>query len=311
MYEDRARKSRRGEDYLDSLRVVKLGAFISLLDTAFSVVLNEEVYEDRTDHSDTDTAKYLKAALIFLGVVQYVVQTQYRYAAVTATRIPSTSTGMQWCTIDLFRCVLLQIPPGVDFVIWSDTLGASVPYHINVATFVFAMVRWPYITRFFQMSTRYHKFPKVQALARIADYAPASKSGLFVYKEYMHQYPIPVLCTLLGVSFSVLAYLFYLAERSILLINQPHTFIFKVSCIRNSPDHYLNCLWFVWVTGFTIGFGDITPRTMVGRAIAVIIMLAGLSFTALIVAMVTHMTAHNRVEQGLISLMDEEQGISP
>jgi len=43
-------------------------------------------------------------------------------------------------------------------------------------------------------------------------------------------------------------------------------------------------VYFAFVTGFTIGYGDITPDTIIGRVISLIIGLTGIVFTGIVVA---------------------------
>jgi hypothetical protein len=43
-------------------------------------------------------------------------------------------------------------------------------------------------------------------------------------------------------------------------------------------------LYFTFVTGLTIGYGDVTPKHLVGRLLALIIGLAGIVLTGLIAA---------------------------
>jgi hypothetical protein len=52
----------------------------------------------------------------------------------------------------------------------------------------------------------------------------------------------------------------------------------------SSLKEYADCVWFTMITFATIGYGDIFPRTIVGRVIAIIAVLTGLSFSALITA---------------------------
>src|SRR6476661_10658861 len=46
-----------------------------------------------------------------------------------------------------------------------------------------------------------------------------------------------------------------------------------------------DALYFTFVTGLTIGYGDLTPRHVVSRLLAVVIGLAGIMLTGLIAAL--------------------------
>jgi ion channel len=48
--------------------------------------------------------------------------------------------------------------------------------------------------------------------------------------------------------------------------------------------HIDDALYFTFVTGLTIGYGDLTPRHVVSRLLAVVIGLAGIVLTGLVAA---------------------------
>ena len=47
---------------------------------------------------------------------------------------------------------------------------------------------------------------------------------------------------------------------------------------------YGDALYFTLVTGLTVGYGDISPQTIVGRVIAIVLALVGMMLTGLLVA---------------------------
>jgi hypothetical protein len=47
-------------------------------------------------------------------------------------------------------------------------------------------------------------------------------------------------------------------------------------------------LYFAFVTGLTIGYGDFAPKSLLGRALAIAIGLCGVLLTALIAAVAVH-----------------------
>jgi voltage-gated potassium channel len=55
-----------------------------------------------------------------------------------------------------------------------------------------------------------------------------------------------------------------------------------ISHFENLP--LSDALYFTMITGLTVGYGDITPQSMGGRIIAVMVALVGVIFSGLIVA---------------------------
>lgn len=45
-----------------------------------------------------------------------------------------------------------------------------------------------------------------------------------------------------------------------------------------------NSIYFSFITGFTIGYGDISPNTITGKVISVLLGLIGIIYTGLVVA---------------------------
>ena len=59
-----------------------------------------------------------------------------------------------------------------------------------------------------------------------------------------------------------------------------------VTLVEKIP--FADALYFAFVTGLTIGYGDIVMHTPVGRLIALLIGLIGILFTGLMVAVLVH-----------------------
>ena len=59
-----------------------------------------------------------------------------------------------------------------------------------------------------------------------------------------------------------------------------------------------NSMYLSFITAFTIGYGDITPVTIIGRVLSVIIGLIGIIFTGLVIAIAT---------RALVSTIEEEK----
>ena len=59
-----------------------------------------------------------------------------------------------------------------------------------------------------------------------------------------------------------------------------------VTLVEKMP--FADTLYFAFVTGLTIGYGDIVVKTPVGRLVAILIGLVGILFTGLMVAVMVH-----------------------
>ena len=59
-----------------------------------------------------------------------------------------------------------------------------------------------------------------------------------------------------------------------------------ITLVEKMP--FADMLYFAFVTGLTIGYGDIVPQTHVGRLVALLIGLIGILFTGLLVAVLVY-----------------------
>jgi len=70
---------------------------------------------------------------------------------------------------------------------------------------------------------------------------------------------------------------------------------------RSNPEEYRNLwdsFWWVLVTVFTVGYGDIKPETTGGRVVAILVMFAGISLLSLITATVSSIFVARRIREG-------------
>ena len=59
-----------------------------------------------------------------------------------------------------------------------------------------------------------------------------------------------------------------------------------------------NSLWWTIVTMTTVGYGDMAPQTFAGRIFAIIIMLSGISFIAIVTGTISSIFTSKRIMEG-------------
>jgi len=92
----------------------------------------------------------------------------------------------------------------------------------------------------------------------------------------------------------------------LVIILSAATFVFFFEK-QNNPTEYHNLwdsIWWVFVTIFTVGYGDIKPITMGGRLLAIFIMLVGVSMVSTITATISSIFVARKIreDQGLESI---------
>ena len=99
----------------------------------------------------------------------------------------------------------------------------------------------------------------------------------FYVKTWLKDNPVNAMVFAVGSLLFTCSFMIYLAERS-----------FPVDCNQMSGkfSSYINAIWYVIITIFTVGYGDITPTTNIGRFIAIIAALCGLIISATLIGLV-------------------------
>ena len=96
------------------------------------------------------------------------------------------------------------------------------------------------------------------------------------------------------------SFMIYLAERT-----HPN------ECANDNDkfSSYLNSLWLIIVTVFTVGYGELSPVTDVGRLIAITAALAGLVLSATLIGLVHQYLTLNNDESNVLKFIAEHQRI--
>lgn len=102
-------------------------------------------------------------------------------------------------------------------------------------------------------------------------------SDIFFVKTWLRENPFQTMLVALMVLLFTCGYMIFLAERT-----------YPVDCDQSSGKFstYYSSLWLVMITVFTVGYGDITPVTDLGRFIAICAALCGLILSATLIGLV-------------------------
>jgi hypothetical protein len=169
--------------------------------------------------------------------------------------------------------ILPHMPPflSASFKYQTEAAGRSINVTYELASFftLFVIVRMYYLVVAMQD-------------AMLADISPARRlveinTGMSADGTF-----------LLKLAWNKRFFLFLLLfASSICLISSFYLMVLEGQTKDSSFKEYADCLWFILVTFATIGYGDLAPKTIVGRTIGVVAVLTGLSFSALITARLT------------------------
>lgn len=150
-----------------------------------------------------------------------------------------------------------------------------------------------FIAHYFIGSSSYYS----ESAYRICSMYGSQRDWMFVVKCRMKASSLGFLFVILISTLYVFSYSIYICENASL--NQ-----FKLTPIIKD---FKESLWLMCVTITTVGYGDVTPRTMLGRIVAFFACVVGILVISLTISSITgqlNLTNSEELAYGLISKLE-------
>lgn len=109
-------------------------------------------------------------------------------------------------------------------------------------------------------------------------------------KIIFYKYPSVVMLATTGLAIGVFGFWMFVIERD----------------DNSAFEELSDCIWFVWVSLSTIGYGDMTAVTLTGRSIVILIAFCSLFITTVLAGIVTNLMSATR-EQKYVSAYTEQK----
>uniref|UniRef100_A0AC35U3P8 CaMBD domain-containing protein n=1 Tax=Rhabditophanes sp. KR3021 TaxID=114890 RepID=A0AC35U3P8_9BILA len=116
----------------------------------------------------------------------------------------------------------------------------------------------------------------------------------FVIKTMMANHPLRVLIIFTCSFWIILAWCFTQCER--------HTTNKNIN-----EYHYINSLWFIIVTFMSIGYGDITPSTLMGKVLAIFSGIVGAGVSSALISVISRKLELSRAEKHVNNFMADSK----
>lgn len=88
-------------------------------------------------------------------------------------------------------------------------------------------------------------------------------------------------------------------------------YVFESNGVNKNINTYFDAIYWAFVTLATIGYGDITPQTEIGRVMVYVLIIAGLAaaafFTAIVTSAMTHKLEHIKTNKTLSTIRRHKQ----
>ena len=169
---------------------------------------------------------------------------------------------------------ILQPYPYLKYSFVMDRVGSPITYSLNMVLYFLCTLRCYLMIKVI----RYWNLYSTERSKKILKFFDKnSNSDLFLYKANLDQRGFLTLS-----CFGIIVLIYFS-----LLLKVLEYYKYDKS---NPFNYYWNSIWYLIVTMGTIGYGDITPKTVVGRIIGVLVCLVGVVVLSLIVVTLTIFT---------------------
>lgn len=169
---------------------------------------------------------------------------------------------------------ILQPYPHIKYSFTMDIVGSQITYSLNMVLYFLCTLRCYLMIKVI----RYWNLYSTERSKKILKFFDKhSNSDLFLYKANLDQRGFVTLS-----CFGIIVLIYFS-----LLLKVLEYYKYDKS---NPFNYYWNSIWYLIVTMGTIGYGDITPKTVIGRIIGVLVCLVGVVVLSLIVVTLTIFT---------------------
>lgn len=131
---------------------------------------------------------------------------------------------------------------------WNYRDNTDIPYKLNYLLTSLALFK---IVLIIYSMNYYFKFNNSKNSIILNKHQPR-QPYLFSLKCLFKHHPIGLVCSLFVISILFFSFAYRISERN-------------KSLIPNAFEYYDNCIWMVFISMTTVGYGDFTPITSIGR----------------------------------------------
>lgn len=267
------------EQLTESLKMnATAGAVISLFTLALLQLENEWFYYSK--FKLTDLLNYIRIAISLLTVVQICLVFKYYQVHIQIEKLYQETSKNAGILTDsrtrklILLEILLNLPVPIPYVTHSFKfyqLNTQAEFSLDDIIFAISLLRSYHILKFL-----YHYSPYHSARARLhCNLLCRGNSMSFVLKTYLIVYPFASFLLIFCCNILILGTILRVLERNI---------------PEQELSHFTSGWWLISVTQSTLGYGDIYPRSHLGRAICLVSSILGMAIQSYSVSLFNQVT---------------------
>mgnify|MGYP002144851069 CR=1 FL=1 len=178
----------------------------------------------------------------------------------------------------------------IELDMYLENYNYSYTHYLNDIFTVLCLLRiYFFLKLYLEMSDYYRpRGQRISKMNNVVSDLPLSMKALF-YNKPVTSYLLIFVLVLFFTSFS-----FKVFERDVVIQTEDTKFQF---------DSYWNNLWVVVVTMTTVGYGDISPKSVFGRIIGIICCIFGTCLISMLVVTITNVVQFTPIEENVFIML--------
>lgn len=262
---------------------------------------------DRKITSEENFLRFLNIGIVSTGVVLVILSYHFRIKLLKADKKLSKYDGIfssglyKYLFLELFLITIFY-PPFMNNAIAGELLNLFYIYNFNAITSVFVIGKCYFIIRVYSYFSRWTS----DSAASIGKKFNVNTGLHFAFKSELKKRPYTVLAIAVIVSMGICSFCVRVFEYSVF---SPNTTSKRLKGDNELQD-LTNCFWLIIITMLTVGYGDLSPSSHMGRAVVLVASILGMLLVSLIVVSLAVLTEFSDGEKKAYNVIKKLQADS-
>lgn len=246
----------------------------------------KNMVEARDNKAEENIVFYLLALNIWSSILMAITNILRKYHAFRLRKIrklvhhSDSFLSNKMLLALVAQSIILTISPipaftGKKACLHNVPLNKQICYNLNDILHIFQFVKFLFLGRAYTQGTKY----ATSRAYRLCGYYDCENKETFLVRCMMQDRPLSFIASIFVFGIMLFGYALRIAETPLWTVDKTMDYY-----------SYFNCMWNVLITMTTVGYGDMYPRTIMGRLIVLVCCIYGNVVMSLLVS-----SAHNNL----------------